>query len=467
MRAVETAMPAGSPLDPACSARSIDLACCGASFNVFHFPSLSQRLRSIRPAAYRVAVGGRNCISPDTYNGRPPVRCNAASDAIGAPNVQNAINNFNIQAGATAGRRHPATDSRAPAAAPLDVSSNASKTEQKWGANGDARCQGGDVMKLPRRHLLHLAAGAASLPIMRRARATTYPARAVRILVGFPAGLAPDIIARHVGQPLSERLGQPVIIENRPGAGANLAVDVVAKAAPDGYTLLLIVPTSTVGPMLYPSLGSDFRRDIVPVAGIGLSPFVLVVHPAVPAKSVPAFIAYAKANPGKIDVATPGVGTVPHVFGEMFRMMTGAEMQYVPYRSNFYPDLLGGQVKASFVTILSSAEYVRAGQLRALGLTTAKRADALPGVPTIGESVPGYAASGWYAIGAPTGTPAEVVARLNGEIDAVVADPQMQTRLAGLGIERMSPTRAALTAFIADETAKWTKVVTFAGIKPM
>jgi tripartite-type tricarboxylate transporter receptor subunit TctC len=322
-------------------------------------------------------------------------------------------------------------------------------------------------MKLPRRQFLHLAAGAAALPIMpRRGQATTYPARPVRIIVGFPAGLAPDIVARHVGQPLSARLGQPVIVENRPGAGGNLAVDVVAKAAPDGCTLLMIVPTNTVKEMLYPSLGSDFGRDIVPVAGIGLIAFALVVHPAVPARTVPEFIAYAKANPGKIDVATPGIGTLPHVFGEMLRMMSGVEMQYVPYRSSFYPDLLGGQVKASFVTILSSTEYVRAGKLRVLGVTTAKRAQALPDVPTIGESVPGYEASGWYAIGAPAGTPAEVIAKLNGEIDAVVADPQMKQRLAGLGIERMSLSSAELTAFIAAETAKWTKVVKFAGIKP-
>ena len=322
-------------------------------------------------------------------------------------------------------------------------------------------------MKLPRRQFLHLAAAAASLPIMpRRARATTYPARPVRIVVGFPAGLAPDIIARRVGQPLSERLGQPVIVENRPGAGGNLAIDVVARAAPDGCTLLLIVTTHAVSQMLYPNLGSDFGRDIAPVAGLGLSPFVLVVHPEVPAQNVPEFIAYAKANPGKIDVATPGVGALPHVLGEMLRMMTGVEMQYVPYRSSFYPDLLGGQVKASFVTILSSLEYVRAGQLRALGVTTAKRADALPDVPTIGETVPGYEASGWYAIGAPTGTPAEIMATLNGEIDAVVADPQMKARLAALGIEPMLLTRGELAAFIAAETAKWAKVVKFAGIKP-
>jgi tripartite-type tricarboxylate transporter receptor subunit TctC len=323
-------------------------------------------------------------------------------------------------------------------------------------------------MKPRRRHFLRLLAGAASLPIMpRRGYPTTYPARPVRILVGFPAGIAPDIIPRRVGQPLSERLGQPVIVENRPGAGGNLAVDIVARAAPDGHTLLLIVTTYPINHLLYPNIGSDFSRDIVPVASLGRSPFVLVVHPAVPAKTVPEFIAYAKANPGKIDVAMPGVGTLPHVFGEMFRMMAGAELQYVPYRSAFYPDLLGGQVKASFVTILSSAEYLRAGQLRALGVTTAKRAQALPDVPAIGESVAGYEASGWYAIGAPTNTPAEIIARLNREIDAVVADPQVQTHLAGLGIERMPLSRAELTAFIAAETEKWTNVVKFAGIKPM
>ncbi len=323
-------------------------------------------------------------------------------------------------------------------------------------------------MKLPRRHLLHLAAGTASLLVTpRRAHATTYPARSLRIIVGFPPGLAPDIIARRVGQALSERLGQPVIVENRPGAGGNLAVDIVAKAAPDGYTLLLMVTTNTVNVTLYPSLGLDFGRDIAPVASFGFSPFVLVVHPAVPANTVPEFIAYGKANPGKIEVATPGVGTLPHVFGEMFRMMTGVEMQYVPYRSAFYPDLLGGQVKASFVTILSSIEYIRAGKLRALALTTAKRSQALPGVPTIAESVPGYEASGWYALGAPAGTPAEVIARLNSEIDAVVADPEIAAHLAQLGIERMPLSRAELAAFIAAETAKWTKVVKFADIKPM
>jgi tripartite-type tricarboxylate transporter receptor subunit TctC len=322
-------------------------------------------------------------------------------------------------------------------------------------------------MKLRRRGFFRLMAGAASLPIMARgAHAATYPARPVRILVGFPAGIAPDIIPRYVSQPLSERLGQSVIVENRPGAGGNLALDAVAKAAPDGHTLLLIVTTYTVNHLLYPSLGSDFGRDIVPVASLGRSPFVLVVHPTVPAKTVPEFIAYAKANPGKIDVAMPGVGTLPHVFGEMFRMLTGAELQYVPYRSAFYPDLLGGQVKASFVTILSSAEYVRAGQLRALGVTTATRAHALPDVPTIAEAVPGYDASGWWAIGAPTNTPGEIVATLNSQIDAVVADPHMQTRLADLGIEPMSLNPAELAAFIAAETAKWTKVVKFAGIKP-
>jgi tripartite-type tricarboxylate transporter receptor subunit TctC len=323
-------------------------------------------------------------------------------------------------------------------------------------------------MKLPRRHFLQLGAGAASLAIVpRRARAESYPARPVRIVVGLPAGLAPDIIARRVAQPLSERLGQPVIVENRLGAGGNLAVDTVVKAAPDGCTLLLILTTNTFSEALYPSLGLDFGRDIVPVASLGLSPFVLVLHPSVPANTVPEFIAYAKDNPGKIDVATPGVGTLPHVFGEMFRMLTGAEMRYVPYRSAFYPDLLSGQVKASFVTILSSIEFVRAGKLRALALTTVKRADTLPEVPTIAESVPGYEAGGWYAVGAPAGTQAEVIARLNTEIGTIVADPQMQTHLAGLGIERMPMTRAELTAFIAAETAKWTKVVKFAGIQPI
>jgi len=241
-------------------------------------------------------------------------------------------------------------------------------------------------MQLARRRFLHLAAGAAALPAVPRiARAQAYPTRPIRIVVGFAAGIAPDIIARLVGQALSERLAQPVVVENRPGAGSNIGAGVVAKATPDGYTLLMAVPSNTISQMLYSNLGFDFLHDIAPVAGLARSVFILVVNPAVPAATVGEFIAYAKANPGKINFATPGVGSTPHVFGEMLKMMTGLEMQHVPYRGNIFPDLLGGQVQASFVTIASSAGYIHEGKLRALGVTTATRASAAGRAPDRGR----------------------------------------------------------------------------------
>jgi tripartite-type tricarboxylate transporter receptor subunit TctC len=322
-------------------------------------------------------------------------------------------------------------------------------------------------MRLARRRFLHLAAGAAALPALPRiARAQAYPARPVRILVGFPAGLAPDTIARLVGQALSERIAQPVVVENRPGAGSNLAVEVVVKAPPDGYTLLLAVPTNTVNQTLYPNLGFDFLHDIAPIAGFGRTVFTLVVNPAVPAATVPELIAYAKANPGKLNIASPGIGTLPHVFGEMFKMMTGVEMQHVPYRGNLYPDLLSGQVHVCFLTIISSLAHIRAGKLRALGVTTAARAQALPDAPPIGESVPGFEASGWYGFGAPRSTPATVIGRLTQEIEAVVSDEQMQARFIGMGIEPMFMGADAFARFTVEEAEKWGKVVTFAGMKP-
>jgi tripartite-type tricarboxylate transporter receptor subunit TctC len=322
-------------------------------------------------------------------------------------------------------------------------------------------------MQLARRRFLHLAAWAAALPAMpRMARAQAYPTRPIRIVVGFAAGIAPDIIARLVGQALSERLAQPVVIENRPGAGSNIGAGVVAKATPDGYTLLMAVPSNTISQMLYSNLGFDFLHDIAPVAGLARSVFILVVNPAVPAATVPEFIAYAKANPGKINFATPGVGSTPHVFGEMLKMMTGLEMQHVPYRGNIFPDLLGGQVQASFVTIASSAGYIHEGKLRALGVTTATRAPALPDVPPIGDAVPGYEASSWYGFGAPSGTPAAIIAKLDREIEAVLADEQMKARFAGMGIDPMFMAAAEFAKFIAEEAEKWGKVVKFAGIKP-
>jgi tripartite-type tricarboxylate transporter receptor subunit TctC len=323
-------------------------------------------------------------------------------------------------------------------------------------------------MQVARRRFLHLLAGAAALPAMPRiAQAQAYPTQPIRIVVGFAPGIAPDIIARLVGQALSERLAQPVVIENRPGAGSNIGAGVVAKAPTDGYTLLMAVPSNTIGQTLYPNLGFDFLRDIAPVAGLARSVFILVVSPAVPAATVPEFIAYAKANPGKINFATPGIGSTPHVFGEMLKMMTGLDMQHVPYRGNIFPDLLSGQVQASFVTIASSAGYIHEGNLRALGVTTATPAPALPGVPPIGDAVPGYEASSWYGFGAPSGTPAAIIAKLDQEIEAVLSDEQMKARFAGMGIDPMFMAATEFAKFIADEAEKWGKVVKFAGIKPV
>jgi tripartite-type tricarboxylate transporter receptor subunit TctC len=269
-----------------------------------------------------------------------------------------------------------------------------------------------------------------------------------------------------VGQTLSERLAQPVVVENRPGAASNIGAGVVAKAPPDGYTLLMAVPTNTINHTLYPNLGFDFLHDIAPVAGLARSVFILVVNPAVPAATVPEFIAYAKANPGKLNFATPGIGSVPHVFGEMLKMMTGIEMQHVPYRGNIFPDLLSGEVQATFVTILSSLAYIREGKLRALGVTTATRAPALPDVPAIGDAVPGYEASSWYGFGAPSGTPAAVIEKLDREIEAVLSDEKMKARFVDLGIEPMFMAAAEFAKFVVDEAEKWGKVVKFAGIKP-
>jgi tripartite-type tricarboxylate transporter receptor subunit TctC len=289
----------------------------------------------------------------------------------------------------------------------------------------------------------------------------------VHLVVGYPPGLAPDIIARLVGAPLSERLGQPVVIDNRPGAGSNIGTEIVATARPDGYTLLLVTSTNAFNATIYDNLTFNFIRDIAPVAYIDLAPFILVVNPAVPAKTVPEFIAYAKANPSKIHMASAGVGTAPHIFGELFNMMAGVDLVHVPYRSSFFPDLLGGQVQVIFSTVASSIGYIKAGQLRVLGVTTATHVEALPDVPSIAESVPGFEASGWHGIGAPSRTPTDIIEKLNKEINAIVADPKMQTSLVGLGLTPMSAPPAEFGKFIADETAKWGKVVKFAGISPV
>ena len=321
-------------------------------------------------------------------------------------------------------------------------------------------------MKLPRRKFLHLAAGAAALPAVSRiAGAESYPSRPVRIVVGFPAGLAPDVVARLVAQPLSERLGQPVVIENRPGAGSNIGTEVVVRAPPDGHTLLMAVSTNTMNVTLYDNLNFNFVRDIMPVAGVCAVPFVMVINPSVPAQNVFEFIAYAKANSGKVNMASPGIGTPPHVYGEMFKMMAGVNLVHVPYRANFIPDLLGGQVQVAFLTMITSLPHIRDGKLRALAMTTATRSELLPDIRTMGEFLPGYEASGWMGVGAPRGTPAEIIAKLNKEIDAIITDRNLKERLVTLGAPPMSMTPAEFGKLIVDETDKWAKVIKFANIK--
>jgi tripartite-type tricarboxylate transporter receptor subunit TctC len=293
----------------------------------------------------------------------------------------------------------------------------------------------------------------------RVARAQTYPARPVRIVVGFAAGGPTDILARLVGQWLSERLGQQYVIENRPGAGGNIATEAVVNAPADGYTLLLVAPANTINATLYDKLNFNFIRDIAPVASIMRSFYVMEVNPSVPAKTVPEFIAYAKANPGKMNMGSSGSGSVSHVFGERFKMMTGINLIHVPYRGGYVPDLLSGQVQVAFGTISSLHQYIRGGMLRALAVTTATRSDVLPDIPTLAEFVPGYEASQWYGVGAPKDTPPEVIDKLNKEINAVAADPLIKARFAGLGVDPMSITSAAFGKFIADETERWGNVI--------
>jgi tripartite-type tricarboxylate transporter receptor subunit TctC len=324
-------------------------------------------------------------------------------------------------------------------------------------------------MKLPhRRQFLHLAAGAAALPaISRFAWAQAYPARPVRIIVGAPPGGAFDILARLIGQWLSERFRQPFIVENRPGAGTNIGTEAVVKAAPDGYTLLFFDVSPAINTNLYDNLNFVFLRDIAPIASIVRSPLIMVVHPAIPAKTVPEFIAYAKANPGKINMASTGNGATPHVTGELFKMMAGVDMVHVPYRgaAPAITDLLSGQVQVLFISPLVSIEHIKTGRLRALAVTTAMRSDALPGIPTMGEFVPGYEASTWYGVGAPKATPAEIVDKLNKEINAGLADPKMQARLADFGGTPLVVSPADFGRLIAEETEKWGKVIRALNIK--
>jgi tripartite-type tricarboxylate transporter receptor subunit TctC len=324
-------------------------------------------------------------------------------------------------------------------------------------------------MKLPRRQFLDLAAGAAVLPAVSRiARAQAYPSRPVRWIVPFgPAG-ATDITARLIGQWLSERLGQQFVIENRPGAGGNVGTEAVVRAPADGYTLLFVNTANAISTTLYEKLSFNFVRDIAPIAPIVRFPYIMVVNPSVPPKTLPEFIAYAKANPGKINMASPGIGSTPHVNGELFKVMTGTNIVHVPYRSAaaVMTDLLSGQVQLYFGTTASSLEYVRTGKLRALAVTIERRLDALPDIPTVGDFVPGYEASNWYGIGAPRNTPVEVIEKLNKETNAGLADPKLKARLDDLGGIALTGSPADFGKLIADETEKWGKVVKFTGIKP-
>jgi tripartite-type tricarboxylate transporter receptor subunit TctC len=329
--------------------------------------------------------------------------------------------------------------------------------------------EGGSKMKLARRNFLQLAAGAAALPAVSRiARAQSYPTRPVRIMVGFAAGGATDIVARIMGQWLSERLGQQFVVENRPGAGTNIATEAVVNAAPDGHTLLMVSPTNAVNATLYDRLSYNFIRDIAPVAGVTRVANVMVVNPSFPAKTVPEFIAYAKANPGRINMASGGTGSSNQMSGELFKMLAGVDLVHVPYRGAgpALPDLISGQVQVMFVAITSSIEYIKAGRLRALGVTTTTRSEALPDLPTIADFVPGYEDSNWWGFGTPKATPAPIVDKLNQETNAALADSRIKARLAELGGMVLAGSPADFSKLIAAETEKWAKVIKFAGIKP-
>jgi tripartite-type tricarboxylate transporter receptor subunit TctC len=324
-------------------------------------------------------------------------------------------------------------------------------------------------MKLPRRQFLQLAAAAAALPALSgAATAQAYPTRPVHIVAGFAAGGGVDITARLIGQWLSDRLGQSFITDNRPGGGGNIGTEAVVNAAADGYTLLLATVPNAVNATLYEKLNFNFVRDIAPVAGIIRVPQVVLVHPSVPAKTIPDLIAYAKANPGKVNMASAGNGSAPHMAGELFNVMAGISMVHVPYRGQgpALTDLLGGQVQVLFATTPGTTDYIKTGKLRALAVTTAARAQVLPELPTVGDFVPGYEASQWYGVGAPKGTPAAIVERLNQEINAALADPKMKARFADIGGESLAGSPAAFGKLIAEETEKWGKVVRAADMKP-
>ena len=321
-------------------------------------------------------------------------------------------------------------------------------------------------MTLPRRQFLHLGAAAAALPaVSRLARAQAYPSRPVHVIVGFGPGSGPDITSRLLGQLLSERLGQSFVIDNRPGAASNIATEAAARAPADGYTLLLVSVTNAINAALYDNLHFNFIRDIAPVANIGAVPFVMLVNPSFPARTVGEFIAYAKAHPGKVNMASAGNGSAPHIFGELFKMMAGVDLFHVTYRESYWPDLIAGQTQVVFAPTPSSLGYIQGGQLRVLAATTAARLEVLPDIPTVAESVPGYEASGWLGVGAPGKTPAEFIEKINNELRAVFTDPRTKSRFTDLGTVLAPMTRAEFGKFVADETEKWGKVIAAANIK--
>jgi tripartite-type tricarboxylate transporter receptor subunit TctC len=322
---------------------------------------------------------------------------------------------------------------------------------------------------IPRRHLFRLVAGAAALPAFARiARADDYPSHPVHLVVGFAPGSTTDILARLMAQWLSQRLGQQFVIDNRPGAGGNIGAEFVVKSPPDGYTLIMVPPAVAANDALYQDLNFNFVRDIAAVAGVVRVPNVAEVYPSLPVKSIPELIAYAKANPGKLSYASAGIGTPSHLAGQLFNVMTGANLTHIPYRGDgpAMADFIAGQVPVMFATLVASAEHIRAGQIRALAVTTTKRSDAFPDLPSISEFVPGYETSSWFGIGAPAGTPAEIIDKLNRETNAGLADSTIRARLANMGCMELTGSAADFGKLIADETQKWGKVIRDAGIKP-
>jgi len=320
-------------------------------------------------------------------------------------------------------------------------------------------------MRLRRREFLHVAAGAALAASSRAAVALDFPTRPVHIITPYPPAAGPDVIARLVGQWLGDRIGQQIVIDNRPGASGNIGTEKAAKSEPDGYTLLIAVSTNAINQTLYRNLNFDFRTELVPVVGIGRIPFVIVVNANFAAKTIPELIAYAKANPGKIDMATNGVGTGSHAADELFMMMTGVKFTHVPYKGNYLTDLMGGQVPLAFSPLSAMSEYIKDGRVRGLGVSTTARSPILPEVPTIAETVPGYVAEGWYGLTAPKGTPSEVIAKLETETRASLADATLQARLLALGVEASPMTTAEFGNFIANEIDKWAKVIKYADIR--